>query len=173
MSSFCFLDALLGLTIIKPFIGFRKNAKLSWRGKPRTLRLRFKKMVKAGVLTSERLNPLGISLNPEENSIEKILSGLMIAGQHEYVGAYYRNISLDEFCQNKRGWVKLYVSMRNVIEGSNGHQKDWLDLDNLRVKGLQKAMLHTALSMLSEAMFAYTRVQNGVLKGLTSTAYLK
>ena len=63
--------------------------------------------------------------------------------------------------------------MRNVIEGSNGHQKDWLDLDNLRVKGLLKARLHTALSMLSEAMFAYTRVQNGILKGLTSTAYLK
>jgi len=165
--------ALLGLTTIKPFIRFRKNAKPNWRGKPRALRLRFKKTVKAGVLTSERLTPLGISLNPEENSLEKILSGLMIAGQHEYVGAYYRNLSLSEFSQNKRGWVKLYVSMRNVIEGSNGHQKDWLDLDNLRVKGLRKARMHTALSMLSEAMFAYTRVQNGILKGLTSTAYLK
>jgi len=130
-------------------------------------------MVKAGVLTDERLNPLGVSLNPDENSIEKILSGLMIAGQYEYVGAYYRNLSLNEFRQNKRGWIKLYVQMRNVIEGSNGHQKDWLDLDNLRVKGLRKAMLHTALSMLSEAMFAYTRVQNGILKGLTSTSYLK
>lgn len=165
--------ALLGLTTIKPFIGFRKNAKPNWRGKPRTLRLRFKKMVRAGALTSDRLNPLGISLNPYENSLEKILSGLTIAGQYEYVDAYYRNLSLSEFRQNKRGWVKLYVSMRNVIEGSNGHQKDWLDLDNLRVKGLRKARLHTALSMLSEAMFAYTRVQNGILKGLTSTAYLK
>jgi hypothetical protein len=165
--------ALLGLTNIKPFIRFRKNAKPNWRGKPRTLRLRFKKMVKAGVLTSDRLNPLGISPDPDENSIEKILSGLTIAGQYDYVGAYFRNLSLDEFRQNKRGWIKLYVSMRNVIEGSNGHQKDWLDLDNLRVRGLRKARLHTALSMLSEAMFAYTRVQNGVLKGLTSTAYLK
>jgi len=162
--------ALLGLTAIKPFIGFRKNTKPNWRGKPRTLRLRFKKMVKAGVLTAERLKPLGISLNPDENSIEKILSSLMIAGQYEYVGAYYKNLSLTEFRQNKRGWIKLYVQMRNVIEGSNGHQKDWLDLDNLRVKGLQKARLYTALSMLSEAMFAYTRVQNGILKALTSKA---
>jgi len=165
--------ALLGLTTVKPFIGFRKNAKPNWRGKPRTLRLRFKKMIKAGRLKADRLKALGLNPDPEENSIEEILSGLMIAGQYEYVGAYFRNLSLNEFRQNKRGWIKLYVSMRNVIEGSNGHQKDWLDLDNLRFKGLRKARLHTALSMLSEAMFAYTRVQNGVLKGLTSTAYLK
>jgi len=165
--------ALLGLTTIKPFIGFRKNAKPSWRGKPRTLRLRFKKMVKTRVLTSERLNPLGISLNPDENGIEKILSGLMIAGQHEYVGAYYRNLSLNEFHRDKSSWIKLYVSMRNMIEGSHGHQKDWLELDNLRTRGLQKAKLQTALSTLSEATVAYTRVQNGVLKGLTSIAYLK
>ncbi|MBM3120407.1 MAG: hypothetical protein FJ006_12850 [Chloroflexi bacterium] len=165
--------ALLGLTTIKPFIGFRKNAKSNWRGKPKTLRLRFKKMVKAGVLKADRLKALGLNPDPDENNIEKILSGLTIAGQYEYVGAYYRNLSLDEFRRDKRGWIKLYVSMRNVIEGSNGHQKDWLDLDNLRVKGLQNARLHTALSMLSEALFAYTRAQNGVLKGLTSTAYLK
>ncbi|MBS7615241.1 hypothetical protein KEJ18_05885 [Candidatus Bathyarchaeota archaeon] len=128
--------ALLGLTAVKPFIGFRKNAKPSWRGKPRTLRLRFKKMVKAGVLTAERLKAVGISPDPEENSIDEVLSGLTIAGQHEYVGAYYRNLSLTEFRQNRRGWVKLYVQMRNVIDGSNGHQKDWLDLDNLKVKSL-------------------------------------
>jgi hypothetical protein len=165
--------ALLGLTTIKPFIGFRKNAKPNWRGKPRTLRLRFKKMVKDGVLTSERLKALGINPNPHENSTDGILSGLMITGQHEYVGAYYRNISLSEFCQDGKRWLKTYVSMRNTVEGSHGHQKDWLDLDNLRVRGLQKAMLHTALSMLSEAAVACTRVQNGVFKGLTSIAYLK
>lgn len=63
--------------------------------------------------------------------------------------------------------------MRNGVEGSHGHQKDWLDLDSLRVRGFRKARLHIALSMLSEAMVAYTRVQNGVVKGLTSLAYLK
>jgi len=165
--------ALLGLTTIRPFIGFRKNAKPNWRGKPKTLRLRFRKMVKAGVLKTERLQALGLNPNPDENSIEEILSGLAIAGQHEYVGAYYRNISLDEFWMDKRRWLKRYVQMRNLVEGCNGHQKDWLDIDNLRVRGLQKAKLHTCLSMLSEAMVAYTRVQNGVVKGLTSLAYLK
>ena len=130
-------------------------------------------MVKAGVLKADRLIALGLNPNPDENGIDEILSGLTIAGQHEYVGAYYRNVSLSEFCQDGKSWLKIYVSMRNAIEGSNGHQKDWLDLDNLRVKGLRKAMSHTALSMLTEAMVAYTRVQNGVLKGLTSIAYLK
>jgi len=165
--------ALLGLTTMKPLIGFRKNAKPNWRGKPKTLKLRYRKMVKAGVLKADRLIALGLNPNPDENGIDEILSGLTIAGQHEYVGAYYRNVSLSEFCQDGKSWLKIYVSMRNAIEGSNGHQKDWLDLDNLRVKGLRKAMSHTALSMLTEAMVAYTRVQNGVLKGLTSLAYLK
>jgi len=165
--------ALLGLTTVKPLIGFRKNAKPNWRGKPKTLRFRFKKMVKSGVLKADRLKALRLNPNPDENSIEEILSGLMIAGQHEYVGAYYRNLSLSEFRRDERGWVKLYVSMRNMFEGSHGHQKDWLDLDNLRFRGLRRAMLHTALSMLSEAMVAYTRVQNGHIKGLTGLAYLK
>lgn len=97
---------------------------------------------------------------------------MTIAGQHKYVGAYYRNTSLSQFCRDEGGWIRLYVSMRNVVEGCNGHQKDWLDLDNLRVKGLPKARLHTALSMLTEAMFAYTRVQNRVTQGLTSLAGL-
>jgi len=165
--------ALLGLTAVKPFIGFRKNAKPNWRGKPRTLRLRFRKMVEAGVLEADRLKALGLNPNPDKNSVDGILSGLTIAGQHEYVGAYYRNVSLSEFCQDGKRWLKMYVSMRNAVEGSNGHQKDWLDLDNLRVRGFRKARLHTALSMLSEVMVAYTRIQNGVVKGLTSLAYLK
>jgi hypothetical protein len=164
--------ALVGLLEAKPLIGFRENAKLGWRGKPKTLRLRYRKMVKAGVLQPKHLSTLCLDSNPDENSIDEIISGLTIAGQHEYVGAYYRNTSLEEFWADKAGWLKLYVPMRNVIEGSHGHQKDWLDLDNLRVRGLRKVRLHTALSMLSEAMVAYTRVQNGVVKGLTGLAYL-
>ena len=165
--------ALLGLLGMKPLIGLRKNAKPNWRGKPKTLRLRFMKMVKTGVLNPERLQPLNLDPDPERNSLEKIISGLMIAGQHEYVGAYYRNLSLTEFDEDGEGWLNLYVPMRNRVEGSHGHQKDWLNLDNLRDRGFQKARLHTALSMLSEAMVAYTRVQNGVNEGLTSLAGLK
>jgi len=164
--------ALLGLANIKPLIGFRKNAKPNWRGKPKTLRLRFKKMVKTGVLKTERLQALDLDPDPERNNLEKILSALTIAGQQEYVGAYYRNASLDEFWTDKKPWLKHYVSMRNMVEGSHGHQKDWLDLDDLRDRGLRKARLHAALTMLSEAMVAYTRIQNGVVKGLTSLAYL-
>ena len=52
-------------------------------------------------------------------------------------------------------------------------QKDWLDLDGLRGRGLRKALIHMALIMLTEIMIAYTRVQNGVTKGLTSLAGLK
>jgi len=56
---------------------------------------------------------------------------------------------------------------------SAGHQKDWLDLDGLMGRDLRKASIHTALIMLTEAMVAYTRVQNGVTEGLTSLAGIK
>ena len=46
-------------------------------------------------------------------------------------------------------------------------------LDDLRGRGLQKAMIHTALTMLTEAMVAYTRVQNGGTEMLTSLAGIK
>lgn len=141
---------LLGLLGVKPFIGFRKKAKPNWRGKPKTLKLRYRKMVNAGVLKRDRLQALDLDPDPDKNSLEKNLSGLMIAEQHEYVGAYYRNLSLNQFNEDGESWLNLYTTMRNMVEGSHGHQKDWLDLDNLRDRGLQKAKLHTALSMLSE-----------------------
>jgi len=159
--------SILGLTEVKPSIGFRRNAKPNWRGKPKPLRFRLRKMVEAGVLKATRLQTLGLSPNPDENSIEEVLSGLAIAGQHDYVGAYYRNVSPSEFCQDTSDWMKPYVSMHNVVEGCHDHQKDWLDLDNLRDKSLRNARLHVALTMLSEAIVAYTRAQNGVVKGLT------
>jgi len=40
-----------------------------------------------GVLKVDRLQALGLDPSPEENGIEEILSGLMIAGQYEYMKA--------------------------------------------------------------------------------------
>jgi len=158
---------------IKLQIGFRKRAKMGWRGKPKTLKLRYRKMVKAGKLSAEKLKELGLQSDPDKNGLEDILSALAIAGQHEYVGAYYRNQSLTEFRLDRRGWLGRYVPLRSVVEGCHGHQKDWLDLDNLKVKGLHRARLHTALCMLSEAAVAHVKVQNGVFKALTSLAFIR
>ena len=158
---------------IKLLIGFRRRAKLSWRGKPKTLKLRYRKMVKAGKLSAMKLKELGMQSDSDKNGLEDILCALAIAGQHEYVGAYYRNQSLTEFRRDRRGWLGRYVPLRSVVEGCHGHQKDWLDLDNLKVKGFRKARLHTALCMLSEAAVAYGRVQHGVVKALTSQAFIR
>ena len=160
------------LLFIKPFIGFRGNAKPSWRGKPRTLKLRYRKMVKAGKLSAEKLEELGMHPDPDRNSLDDVLCALAVAGQHEYVGAYYRNQSLAEFHKDRSGWLRRYSPLRSMIEGANGHQKDWLGLDDLRGKGLRRASLHVALCMLSEAAVAYTKVQNGAFRTLTSQAYL-
>lgn len=161
------------LLLIKPRIGFRRNAKPNWRGKPRTLMLRYRKMVKAGKLDAQKLGELGMHPDPDRNSLDDVLCALAISGQHEYVGAYYRNQSLAEFLEDRRGWLGRYVPPRCVAEGCHGHQKDWLGLDDLRVKGLRRAMLHAALCMLSEAAVAYTRVQHGVVESLTSHAYIR
>lgn len=158
---------------IKLMIGFRRRPKLSWRGKPKTLNLRFRKMVKAGKLTAQKLAELDMNPDPEKNSLEEVVCALAVAGQHEYAGAYYRNRSLAEFRRDRKGWLSSYAPPRSFIEGSHGHQKDWLDLDDLIEKGLRKARLHVALCMLSEAVFACVRVQHGVVKALTSHAYIR
>ena len=164
--------ATMWLMGLKARIRFRKNAEPGWRGKPKTLRLRCRKMVRAGLFWNNLLETLGLDLNPGESSLEGVLLGLMLAGQHEYVGAYHRNLSLKDFREDEAGWLRRYGAMHNVVEGCHGHQKDWLDLDNLRARGLRKARVHASLVMLSEALVAYTRVQNGVTEGLTSLAGL-
>jgi hypothetical protein len=158
---------------IKLLIGFRRKNKFSWRGKPRTLKLRFRKMIKAAKLTLEKLSELGVDPDPEKNSLEDVVCALAVAGQHEYAGAYYRNRSLAEFRRDRKGWQSLYGPPRSFIEGSHGHQKDWLDLDNFVEKGLRKAKLHVALCMLCEAAVASTRVQHGCTEALTSCAYIR
>ena len=164
---------VLGLIGIRPLIGFREKTVPSWRGKPKTLKLRYKKMVKAGKLEPEKLHKLGMSPDPDLNSLEDVVSALAIAGQHEYVGAYYRNQSLDALYADERGWLGPYCFMRSIVEGCHGHQKDWLNLDDFRDKGLRKVMLHAALCMLSEAVVACVKTQNGVSKALTSQAFLR
>src|SRR5664280_571855 len=161
---------LLGFKLL---IGFRKRNKLGWRGKPKTLKLRFRKMIKAGKLSAQKLAELGMQADPEKNSLEDVVCALAVAGQHEYAGAYYRNLSLAEFRRDKRGWTSVYAPPRSFIEGSHRHQKDWLDLDDLVEKGLRKARLHAALCMLSEASVACTRVQHGYTESLTSCAYIR
>ena len=164
---------LMGLMGIKLLIGFRRRAKPSWRGKPKTLNLRYRKMVKAGKLSAQKLAVLGMEANSEKNSLEEVVCALAIAGQHEYAGAYYRNLSLAEFRRDKTGWKSVYGPPRSFIEGTHGHQKDWLGLDDFVEKGLRKVQLHVALCMLCEAAVACTRVQNGCFEALTSCAYVR
>lgn len=158
---------------IKLLIGFRRKNKFSWRGKPKTLKLRYRKMVKAGKLTPLNLAELGMVADPEKNRLEDIVCALAIVGEHEYAGAYFRNQSLSWFRRARQCWQLLYAPPRSVVEGTHGHQKDWLDLDGLVEKGLRKARLHVALCMLCEAAVALARVEHGCVKSLTSQAYIR
>jgi hypothetical protein len=104
---------------IKLLIGFRRKNKFSWRGKPRTLKLRFRKMVQAHKLTLEKLAELRMDPDPEKNRLEDVVCALVIAGQHEYAGAYYRNRSLAWFRRDRKSWQSLYGPPRSFIEGSH------------------------------------------------------
>jgi hypothetical protein len=161
------------LLSIKLLIGFRRRNKLSWRGKSKTLKLRFRKMIRAGKLTEQKLAELGMRAEAEKNKLEEIVYALAVAGQHEYAGAYFRNQSLEWFKRDPEGWKSLYAPPRSVIEGTHGHQKSWLDLDGLVEKGLRKARVHVALSMLCEAAVALNRVEHGYVTSLTSQAYIR
>jgi len=159
---------------IKLLIGFRrKKNKSSWRGNPRTLRLRFKKMIKAGKLTLQKLAELGLDPDPEKNILDDIVCALAIAGEHRYAGAYYRNKSLAWFRRDRKGWMSVFAPPRSFIEGTHGHQKDWLGLDDFVERGLRKAKLHVGLCMLCEAAVALTRGQHGFTGSLTSCAYIR
>ena len=158
---------------IKLLIGFRRKNKFSWRGKPRTLKLRFRKMIKTDKLTLQKLEELNMSPDPDENSLEEVVWAWAIAGQHEYAGAFYRNKSLAWFRRDRKGWLSVYAPPRSFIEGTHGHLKDWLDLDDFVEKGLRNARLHVALCMLSEVSVGCTRVQNGCFEALTSCAYIR
>jgi hypothetical protein len=164
---------ILYLLGIEAYIGFRENAKPSWRGKPKTIKLRFRKMIKKGKLTVEKLSELGVDPDPEKNSMENMLYALAVAGQHQYVGDYCRNLSLAEFRADEDGWLMRYDPPRSMIEGTHGHQKDWLELNDLVEMGVCKAKLHVALCMLCEAAVALARVQHGVTHRLRSHAYLR
>jgi len=153
--------AMLWLMRIKPWISFRRRAKPGWRGRLRTLRLRYRKTVKGRSNANVKTLPL-----------RKLLMGLMIHGQEEYVGAYVRNLSLTEYKRNKSGWLKRYHAKRNIMEGSNGHQKTWLRLDRLPAKKLPTAMNHVSLTFLTEALVAYGRVNTGRVTNLTGLAEL-
>jgi hypothetical protein len=159
---------------IKLLIGFRKKKnKFSWRGKPQTLKLRFRKMIKAGKLTVEKLTEMGLEADPEKNRLKDVVCALAIAGQHEYAGAYFRNKSLAWFRRDRKGWMSVFAPPRSFIEGTHGHQKDWLDLDDFAERGLRKVRLHVGLCMLCEAAVALTRIQHGFTDALTSCAYIR
>jgi len=164
--------ASLWLMGVKTWIGFRRKARRGWRGKLKTLRLRYRKMRGKGLLSTKAIQFFSLDPGPERNSLNKLLLALLLSGQYEYVGAYLRNLSLKAHRKQGERWLKKYHGKRNIIEGSNGHQKTQLNLDRLSAKGLEKAKSHVSQVLFTEAIVAYGKVQHGVTSSLTSLAEL-
>ena len=164
--------ASLWLMGVKAWIGFRRRARRGWRGKLKTLRLRYRKMYRKGLLSTKAIRSLRFDPKPGRISLNKLLLALFLTGQHEYVGAYLRNLSLKAHRKLRKRWLKKYHGNRNMVEGSNGHHKTQLNLDRLSAKGLEKAKNHASQVFLTEAIVAYGRVQHGTTSNLTRMAEL-
>ena len=164
--------ASLWLMKVKAWIGFRRKARRGWRGKLKTLRLRYRKMHRKGLLSTKAIRPLRFDPKPERISLNKLLLALFLTDQHEYVGAHLRNLSLKARRRPGGRWLKKYNGKRNMVEGSNGHHKTQLNLDRLSAKGLEKAKSHVSQVLLTEAIVAYGRVQHGTTSNLTRIAEL-
>ena len=62
--------------------------------------------------------------------------------------------------------------LRNRSENTNGHLKNQLGLEKNVPKGRKRVGRHATVCILAKLLVALTRVQNGIIDNLVSTAYL-
>ncbi len=101
------------------------------------------------------------------------LNFLYQRGDHEWVGAYYRNNHVQMYNRKPVRNKKKYRSDRNTDESFNNYLKQHMGFEtSLPKKGTYQAFKHTTLCLIAINAVALTRLQNGITKNLTSVAYL-
>lgn len=103
--------------------------------------------------------------------IECTLRFLLVRGDEEYVGAYYRNKAMANYKTAPKKYLKRCCE-RSKDESFNSYIKTHLGFEANVPKGKKKTALFTTLCLFAVDVVALTRLQNGVKKGLTSTVYL-
>ncbi|MEW6070024.1 MAG: hypothetical protein AB1485_05350, partial [Candidatus Thermoplasmatota archaeon] len=105
-------------------------------------------------------------------NLDYILKFLVNHGKHELVGAFFRNDRLAEYEEAPDSYLDVY-HLRNRDEGFNGYLKNILNIENsTRGKYKDKVDLYTTLSLAAILAVALTKLQHGITRNLSSTAYL-
>ena len=106
-------------------------------------------------------------------TLEYKLGFLFKRGDHEWVGAYYRNRHVQRYNRRIKHCVRRYRIERNTNESFNNYLKQHMGFEtSLPRKGKKHAFKHTTLCLIAINAVALTRLQNGETKHLTSVAYL-
>ncbi len=106
-------------------------------------------------------------------TLESKLGFLFKRGDHEWVGAYYRNRHVSRYNRRIKHCVRRYRIERNTNESFNNYLKQHMGFEtSLPKKGKASAFKHTTLCLIAINAVALTRLQNGETEHLTSVAYL-
>lgn len=105
--------------------------------------------------------------------IDYILWFLYEHGDSEYVGAYYRNIAMDENDDNPDGYTKICNGRSGKMEGFNGILKRETNFDGrLPRRGWNAFVRNTIVSLMAFDIAALIRLQHGITEHLTSITYI-
>ncbi len=105
--------------------------------------------------------------------LQVMLRYLYRKGEHEAVGAYYRNQRMTEDEEHHKEYAKRCEERGSRMEGFFGRVKTTTILDDHPGRrGWKGFLLRAGLSMLSLVFAALIRAQNGVLEHLSNVTYV-
>jgi hypothetical protein len=103
------------------------------------------------------------------------LDFLLDRGEHECVGAYYRNEYMREWYlmeEFKKQSIPSKYNERNMIEGFHGFLKQYVNLQSdFKRKGIEKTEHYVFWSYLAILGVVLTRLQNGITTDLKQIAF--
>jgi hypothetical protein len=108
----------------------------------------------------------------KDASLEYMMQFLVREGIYEPVAMHFRNARMREFEECPDGVLDVY-HRRNCSEGINSYMKDHLGLEtHINGKGMKNIDLHVTECCIAILAVVLTRLQHGIIKNLSSVAYL-
>jgi hypothetical protein len=105
--------------------------------------------------------------------IDFMIRYLYKKGEHEVVGAYFRNKRMAEYEEHPEGYEEILRERESRMEGNIGRVKlTTLLEDHPGRRGWKQFLLRAGMTMLSLAFAVLIRVQNGIFEHLTSLTYV-
>jgi Transposase DDE domain len=108
----------------------------------------------------------------KDASFEYMMQFLVKKGIYEPIAMHFRNARIQEYEECPDGVLDVYHT-RNCSEGINSYMKNYLGLEtHINGKGMKNIDLHVTECCIAILAAALTRLQNGIIKNISSVAYL-